>query len=228
MIDIHTHVLPNLDDGSKSIKESVAMLRSIRKEGVELVVATPHFYAQNESIEQFLTRRDKSVSRLQERIWYYPDVNMPKLILGAEVYYFTGISKAEGLERLVIEGTNILLLEMPFTTWNSEILREIESIQSHRKLRVMIAHLERYLDIAGNRSYIEEILEMEVLIQISTSALIHWKTRRKMLRLIRLKYIHALGSDAHNMTSRKPNWDKAMPIIRRAKLQMWIDKKIEY
>lgn len=228
MIDIHTHVLPNLDDGSKSIKESVAMLRSIRKEGVELVVATPHFYAQNESIERFLTRRDKSVSRLQERIWYYPDANMPKMILGAEVYYFTGISKAAGLERLVIEGTNILLLEMPFTTWNSEMLREIESIQSHRKLRVMIAHLERYLDIAGNRSYIEEILEMEVLIQISTSALIHWKTRRKMLRLIRLKYIHALGSDAHNMTSRKPNWDKAMPIIRRAKVQMWIDNKIEY
>lgn len=228
MIDVHTHILPNLDDGSKGAGESVAMLRSIRREGVDAVVATPHFYAKNESIEQFLIRREKSMAQLQERIWYYPNTKIPKVLLGAEVYYFVGISKAENLEQLTIEGTNILLLEMPFTTWNSEILREIEEIQRHRKLRVMIAHIERYLSIYGNRNYIEELLESDVLIQISTSALISWKTRRKMIQLIRLKYIHALGSDAHNMSSRKPDWDKTMPILRRAKIQMWIDKEIEY
>lgn len=225
MIDVHTHVLPNVDDGSKSVKESVAMLRVIRKTGIDIVVATPHFYAHKESIAQFLVRREKSMYRLEEQLYTCEPLSVPQLILGAEVYYFTGISKVKGLEKLVMEGTNILLLEMPFTEWNSEMLREIEEIQSHRKLRIMIAHIERYMNIRKNRKYIEELFESDVLIQISTSALLDWRMKRRMIRLIRQKQVHALGSDAHNMRTRKPNWDKVIPIIKKAELCMMIDRE---
>lgn len=205
MIDIHTHVLPKMDDGSKSIKESVAMLRCIQKEGIDFVVATPHFYAHKESIHRFLKRRAYSAEYLfQSRL--FQEVKLPEVLLGAEVTYFSGISGCDDLELLALEHSDIILLELPFCKWDSEMIREIQEIQNRRNLQVMIAHLERYLSIRENRKYIDQLLEMDVLIQISTGAFSDRKVRRKAIQWGKLGCIDVLGSDAHNMSSRKPNW----------------------
>ncbi|MBQ8395535.1 MAG: capsular polysaccharide biosynthesis protein, partial [Oscillospiraceae bacterium] len=65
IIDFHTHVLPKIDDGSSSLKESIGMLRLEAEQGIETVVATPHFYANHDSPEAFLERRKMAQERLE-------------------------------------------------------------------------------------------------------------------------------------------------------------------
>ena len=66
MIDFHTHILPKVDDGSRSLEQSLAMLNELKKQGVKKLVATPHFYANDESVESFLERRNRVYAELKE------------------------------------------------------------------------------------------------------------------------------------------------------------------
>ena len=104
MIDFHSHFLPNMDDGSRSLEESCAMLRESARQGVTVMVATPHFYPARETPEAFLRRRSEAFERIEA------DDGFPKILLGAEVAYFHGISRCDCLDRLSTEGTKLLLL----------------------------------------------------------------------------------------------------------------------
>ena len=64
MTDIHSHILPGMDDGSRSTEESLAMLAASAAQGVRAIAATPHFYAMENSPEEFLARRAAAVARL--------------------------------------------------------------------------------------------------------------------------------------------------------------------
>ena len=85
-IDFHSHILPEIDDGASSVGESVEMLKILADAGVECVVLTPHFYRQNESIEKFLDRRGKAYEKLCAATQGISGI--PKLVLGAEVYFY--------------------------------------------------------------------------------------------------------------------------------------------
>ena len=119
MIDFHTHILPGIDDGSRSTDESIQMLRAMPE--VTHVVATPHFYAWENTPERFLRRRTAAWEQLRERL----DDTAPDIRLGAEVCYFEGICRSDELHSLCIEGTNMLLLEMPFEKWSSRALHDL-------------------------------------------------------------------------------------------------------
>ena len=142
MIDWHSHILPKLDDGSKNLDEALELLRILSEQGVNTVIATPHFYANDESLERFLERREESYKSLCEAL---PE-NSPKLLLGAEVCYYPGISRLDGLEKLCIEGTRLLLLEMPFEHWTEHTIREVRELAAQ-----VDAYLPRecIMDMAG-------------------------------------------------------------------------------
>lgn len=199
MTDIHCHVLPEMDDGSRSVEESVAMLEALSAQGVGCVAATPHFYAMENSPEEFLRRRETAVRRLRE--CWKPE--LPALRLGAEVYYYQGISQYEELERLSIEGTRLLLLEMPFERWTSQMLREVQEIQCRGGITVVLAHIERYLRWQ-DRDVWTALLEWGVLCQSNAEFFLELRTRRKALHMLREGRIHLLGSDSHDMESRPP------------------------
>ena len=160
VIDFHSHVLPRIDDGSHSSEESLGMLQISASQGIDVMAATSHFYATEDRISSFLNRRRWSEERLKERMnqELTKEERIPRLIMGAEVAFFTGISRAERLEELTYEGTDLLLLEMPFTKWNKSEIEEVRYILERRKLRVMLAHLERFLMIPGNKKRIYELI----------------------------------------------------------------------
>ena len=64
IIDFHSHVLPGIDDGSKSVEQSIAMLKREAEQGITHVVATPHFYPQEDRPEKFLRRREKAFEKV--------------------------------------------------------------------------------------------------------------------------------------------------------------------
>ena len=202
MIDFHTHILPGMDDGSKDVRQSVSMLRLEAKLGVDVICLTPHFYAEQNSPAQFLERRERAWQKLKPYLW--PE--LPRMRLGAEVQYFEGISEAEDVHRLRIEGTPYLLVEMPFCRWTQRMLEEVLELNDYPGTRVVLAHVERYLAMQPSGT-VEWLVSKGVQIQSNLSWFGSWRTRHRAMSMLKKGQIHFLGSDCHNMDNRRPNWD---------------------
>ena len=210
MIDIHSHILPGMDDGSRSAEESLAMLEASAVQGIACVAATPHFYAEENSPEKFLVRRSASAERLR-KVWR---PGLPELKLGAEVRYFEGIGRCEGIERLCIEGTGLLLLEMPFSQWGCHALHEVWELQARSGVTVLLAHIERYIRRQGEEVW-QALAEWGVLNQCNATFFLDWRTRPKAMRMLRNGRVHLLGSDCHNMEERRPRLGEALEVLGR-------------
>lgn len=211
MIDLHMHVLPGMDDGSRDAGMSAAMLERSAAYGVDTVAATSHFYAEDNDIPRFLARRRSAYDRLMEAVGERDD--LPRVVLGAEVLYFSGMSTVDTLDALCLKGTDLLLLEMPFVLWTDRVLREVDAIQ-RSGLQVVAAHIERYMEIQPRRT-MEAFFDLGTFIQCNASFFLNRRTVRQALRMFRQGQIQFLGSDAHNITARPPNLGGAVQIIER-------------
>lgn len=207
VIDFHSHVLPRMDDGSHSSEESLGMLQLSASQEIDIMAATSHFYATEDRISSFLERRRGSQEHLKEQIdqKLTQHDNLPELIMGSEVAFFTGMSRAERLEELTYEGTNLLLLEMPFTKWGKSEIEEVRYMIERRDLRIMLAHLERFLEIPGNKKSVYELMELPVYVQINAGSFKRWSERRQILKMIKKKGMVFLGSDCHGIHHRIPD-----------------------
>lgn len=213
LTDFHSHILPGIDDGSHSVEESVEMLRMEAQQGIGTVVATPHFYARHDNPNRFLERRAASLARLQEAL--NGAEHFPKVELGAEVLYFSGISDSEVLGQLTISGKKCILIEMPQSPWTDPMYREIEGIYVKQGLTPVIAHVDRYIRPFNTHKIPERLAQLPVLIQANASFFLDRSTQRMALRMLRDGMIHFLGSDCHNLTDRAPNMESAIRIIQR-------------
>ncbi len=223
MIDWHCHVLPKMDDGSRSVEESLKLIEMQQAQGVETIVATPHFYANDESVEAFLQRRKASFDLLKQSL---PE-NSPKIILGAEVRYYHGISKFKDLKALRAEGSEVLLLEMPFSKWTEYMVRELTEISLMGDVKLVLAHIERYLSLQSRELW-DYILGSEIFTQVNASFFASSLTRRRAISMLRRGEIHFLGSDCHNLTSRYPKLDKAQDVIKKKFGESFINQMNEY
>lgn len=213
MIDIHSHILPEIDDGSKSLEMSLQMLKESYNQNVDVVVATPHFYIKNDTIDSFLEKRNEAYNKLMNFV--KDEKNIPDIYLGAEVYYFNGISKMENIEKLSINNSRYLLLEMPFNKWNSRVFQEIDDLIYNCKLIPIIAHLERFVGFQKGTDNIEHLLSMKVIPQMNGENLLRFFTKSKALKWIESGVIRLLGSDMHNMDKRPPNMGNACDVIAK-------------
>ena len=223
MIDFHSHILPGIDDGSKNTQMSLAMIEEEKKQGVHTIVATPHFYADEDSVERFLKRRAHSYERLQEEA-EKNNVELPKMYLGAEVYYFSGIGQASMIPELCIQGTGILLLEMPFTQWTSDMLDNVRALVNRPNMKVVLAHIERFYDFQKRKEVWDEIMDLPIYRQMNAGPFLNWKKRRKCLKLLKQQGEVLLGSDCHNTDRRKPNLDMGYSFIREKIGQNAVDE----
>ena len=208
MIDIHTHILPQIDDGSKSLEMSVEMLRQERAQGISAVVLTPHFYAWQNSPEEFLDRRNRAYQRVLE-VW---TPELPELHLAAEVQYFDGICQMSGLNRLCMDAGETLLLEMPFSPWSRQAIQDVLELSG--EVRVILAHIERYFSYAPGDVW-EELRDRGVLMQSNASFFLNWKTRRKAMKMYNNGEIRFVASDCHNLTTRPPELGPAWSYIQK-------------
>ena len=201
--DLHSHILPEMDDGARDVAESLSMLSAAYAQGVRTIVASSHFYADRESPEEFLSRREKAVDRLI-RGGYSPEKGYPVIYLGAEVAVFTGMSRSAQLSSLAIGGGRGILIEMPFERWTEGVISEVLALREALGLRPIIAHIERYINYQ-KRSTLCSLIEGGVLIQSNAEYFLEKKTAKKAMKLLLQGGIHLLGSDAHGLTERVPN-----------------------
>lgn len=204
IIDFHSHVLPGLDDGSKDIKESIQMIKETLRQGAEMIAATPHFYPWKEEPAKFLERRDQAVKNL--------GVKDPRFLIGAEVAYYDGIEHSNEIELLKITSTNLLLVELPMTTWTVRMFEALQMIENRTGLKVVIAHIDRYMALQKGTKNIDYACD-NFYIQVNADYFIKRSTQRKALKLVKNGLVDFIGSDCHNLTSRPPNVGKAIDII---------------
>ncbi len=211
-VDFHTHILPGVDDGSRSVAESIQMLRILGECGVGAVVLTPHFYADGDTPERFIARRARAYSELSEILSKDSSARLPRLVLGAEVEYFEGIACMLEYPELHIGNSGCILVEMPQRPWSAHIVDDILRLNNTKGFHVILAHVERYL-FDQKKDVVHTLLENKVLMQSNASFFINHSTARKAIRMLRRGYIHLLGSDCHNLTSRPPNLGDACDAI---------------
>ena len=136
MTDLHTHILPGMDDGPKSLPDAMALVERAALQGVDHIALISHFSCENESVEAFLARREIAFSALRKAC--------PKeltLKRGCEVYFSPRLL-TENAEELCLEGAKVLLLELPVLQ-KPAFLREVLTDLVQKGITPLIAHVER-------------------------------------------------------------------------------------
>ena len=223
MIDFHSHILPGIDDGSKDVAESLRMLSLLKEQGIDTVVATPHFYANHTSVDKFLQRRQASYELLKESL--PPDA--PTILLGAEVRYYEGISRLSELRALRIGDSKLLLLEMPESRWTEYTVRELVDLSCNSGIRLVLAHIERYLRLQSPAVW-ERLRESGILMQVNADFFGDFRTRRKAIRMLANQDLQLIGSDCHNLTDRAPQIDKAYDLIQKKLGEGFVDQMNDF
>lgn len=211
-VDFHTHVLPGMDDGAKSPEMGASMLRTLGEQGVGLVFATSHYIPHRESPASFLARRAQAAEALKAVA-----AGTPPVRLGAEIYLEQALPE-KGLEPLCLEGTRLLLVEMPRQSYKPWMMEKIQNIAYGMRVTPVIAHVDRYLDWYTREDYAALFSFSDCLYQINMEALADRAARKFVLRLAKEGYPLLPGSDAHNTEKRRPNFDEAELLFRKNSL----------
>lgn len=196
--DYHCHVLPAFDDGAENTEISNQMLDKMQEQGIENIVLTSHFYPHREkSAADFLERREKAFSEISHRNF--------RFYLGAEIAVERGISELKDIEKLAVQGTKLILLELPFNNVGRWAIDEIHNIICDTGLKPVLAHIHRYTGIFSKNDF-NDIINMNAVMQINTELLETFGGRRFLNKLIKNGNEIVFGSDSHNLSDRKPDY----------------------
>lgn len=202
MVDIHTHVLPGIDDGSESLEVSINILEKMSKLGFKHIVATPH-YITGSSFKCNNEKKTELIEQLQKELDNRKiDIT---LFLGNEAYIDHEIlSLIDKKEIAVINGNKYLLIELPRNGKINELNELIFTLRT-RDIVPIIAHPERYICLQQDTSLVDEIVEHGALLQVNFES-INGKygkdTKKLALYLLKHKKLHFLASDIHHEDSK--------------------------
>lgn len=218
MVDIHSHILNNIDDGSKSITESINMLKGLYENGVTDVILTPH-YVMDSFYQNSIETKEKLFNKLKEEI---KKNNIPiNIYLGNEIYIDKDIKDKINKEALSLNNSNYILLEFPMNGIYNNSYGIISGL-IERGYKVILAHPERYLTVKEDIKVLDEYKEMGVLFQSNIGSYFgdYGKTAKKTFKkLLKMKYISFIGTDSHSQNYNFKNIEKF-----RKKLSKVVDK----
>lgn len=202
LYDMHTHILPAVDDGAKNIDESLTLINRLRRAGVTDICLTPHYYTHRESLKDFIKRRNAAFLELQSYV--SDDV---RLHLGAEVYVTKYLfSNEDDLKSVCYNGTNYMLTEFPYSsTFEGESLLYINKLISNYGIKPVLAHVERYPYLLKHLNVLEELIYMGVTIQSNACSFTEFPLKLKLTKLLKNGYIQLIGSDAHSLKRNTPD-----------------------
>lgn len=169
MIDLHCHILPDIDDGAEDLDESVEMCLTGARTGITAAVLTPHF-ARFDRLDAFLGAREARMEALYEAL---QEENADfEIYTGAEVYLSDAILSAPwNLDALALNGSRYLLTEFPLPTFPvSQGIRQLEEVLM-RGYTPILAHPERYEPFLENSGIVNELYEMGVRFQVNLDGL---------------------------------------------------------
>lgn len=210
-LDIHAHILPAVDDGAKDMETALALLEMLKEQGVTHVVATPHFYPDTDSVEEFSETVKNAFCELEKAA---QKNELPKIFLGCELRYFSGMGKSRAIKQFVIQNTDYLLLELPYgAPITKTVINDIIDIKEVLGLTPILAHIERYSKVSGFKKLLKLISDEVAQAHINASAVISKEDARLCEKLIKGGYVSYLASDTHSVVNRPPYIKQALDTI---------------
>lgn len=226
MIDLHCHILPEMDDGSQSLEMSLQMCQIARQNGIKHIVCTPHIETAGD-IGGFLRARDEKLAELQDII-NRRDMGI-SLYPGAEVYVDDDIYFSSGLKRLAINGSRYILVEFSFR--NVSMKRFIGYLNAILDMGLIpiVAHPERYEYFQFDYDAVNNLIRNGVLFQINAASLASLDGPQEFELAYALAYTGAasfIGTDAHSSRFRMNDLLNMMnffpPDISQQNMQMMV------
>ncbi|MCZ2257295.1 tyrosine-protein phosphatase [Sporosarcina sp. G11-34] len=226
MIDMHAHILPGVDDGPKTIEESIQLIELAIAEGITDIIATPHAYSPHFDVSKAQVQEKLALldNALKER-------NIPmNLHAGQELRIKDFlIEKLEAKEALSLAGSKYVLLELPSSAIPAYTVKIIQALLSSDKIPI-IAHPERNRAIAEKPSRLARLITHGALAQVTAGSLSgHFGkgVQKLSLQLIEANLIHSYGSDVHNSTTRPLQFHKGLDVLDKHKLHDIADILLE-
>lgn len=221
--DIHTHILPHVDDGAADMKETMHLLKMEYDDGVRTIYATPH-YRRNmfePSMEKVREQYELVVAKAAEK---FKDL---RILPGCE--FHVNLDMVETLEaggRPGMGGTRCVLAEFSERSDANTIQNRCYELLSHG-YQPIIAHAERYPAIRKNLSFLEQLVDMGNYIQMNADSIVgndglgmKWYCKNVMKRDL----LHFVGSDAHNIRDRKPAMGKCAEYMEKVMGKAYMEK----
>jgi len=201
MIDFHNHVLPNLDDGSKSMEQTLSMLKTASEQGITDIICTVHYqHPKMDGIEISYDIVQNAIKQVQKEI---NGIDI-RLFPGSEVFYLPNLMEIKSNPITVFGHGKYMLIE--FQTHQLPLNYDQELFKlTLSGTTPIIAHPERYKPIQNNIDIVEKMINSGCLVQIDAGSLIgqFGKNCKKISEMmLKRNMVHFIGSDAHNNTSR--------------------------
>ncbi len=223
MIDVHSHLIPNVDDGSRSVSETVELIKEAKRAGFLDIILTPHFILNSyePDIQELLLWKTKLQEVIdKERI----SVN---LHLGMEVYITEEIINLIKQNKiLTLENSKYLLMELPLNS-SVQYLDNVIFKLTQNGIVPIIAHPERYRMVQGNPEIVKALIEKGCMIQSNFGSIlgIYGKSAKTTIKyLLKNNLIHLLGTDTHKENTIYPKIEKAVNKIKKIIGEAGIEK----
>ncbi|MCL2628775.1 MAG: capsular biosynthesis protein [Oscillospiraceae bacterium] len=212
MIDLHTHILPGIDDGAGTLNESIKLLQMEIDSGVKTVALTPHYRPSADTLKDFLRKRKDSYKRLSAEV-ERRGLRI-KLILGAEVAYSPDLLEMD-IDEICYEGTKTILIELPPSHYPT-LVKNVFYELLLRGYTPLIAHCERYPYFSKNTELLEELVYMGAIVQINAGPFARkWQNKRRLFSMINEELVHTIATDTHSVDKRPPKLKTAMKVIEK-------------
>lgn len=223
-VDIHSHVLPGVDDGASDLDVTRRLLSSVIENGVTHLALTPHFYPYNQSLDRFLQNRNEAY----EKLLSLPEAKKISFTLGAEVYLSSTLFNADDLSALCYEGTELMLVEPEYTrSFSKEMQIRLRRLITDYGITPVIAHIDRYPFFMSDEKLLDELKQEGCMFQANLSSFSSYFRRKKLINFYRKGYLDFLGEDIHDKTLLKEEREKILKKItkKEEKLLSSVERK---
>lgn len=195
MLDFHTHLLPAVDDGSRTPAESSELMTALNDLGFDGVVLTPHFYPYKEAMHDFVKRRDEAFSAFEKT-----GSEKMTLYTGCECFLHEYLFHAEDISPLCLAGTPYLMIELSYRREDGEnMLKMTDKLVSAYNVTPVLAHIERYPYIMKDERFLLKFIELGCLAQTNLKSFSDFFLKKKLADYLNKGYINFLGTDTHRL-----------------------------
>lgn len=205
LVDIHSHVLPGLDDGARDLEEALAMLRVAAADGIEIIAATPHAADVNvEQVRAGVASLNRQAAEAGLEI---------TVVTGSEVRLSADLADRyrEG-EIVPLNGTGYVLVELPSRRQWPQLLETTVYTMQMAGITPILAHAERYLAVQQDPAVLLPLVNMGVFVQVNAAALSDSgenDEQQAAVSLLTCRMVHVIASDAHNVQNSPPRLSDA-------------------
>lgn len=222
MIDFHTHILPNIDDGSRGMEETIHLIKEAKQAGFEAIVATSHYM--EGYYETDVSGREIWINAIYQKL-QEEEIDI-QLYLGNEIYFSENmISLLEGEKASTINDTSYVLFEMPLNIEPLNLYHVVYEMMQY-KLVPILAHPERYTFVQQDPELIYDLIERGVLMQANYASILGYygsKAQVIVRKFLENNMIHFFGTDVHRANTIYPKMpqilEKLTQIIGKQKLE---------